>query len=93
MTERARRSRIAAAAWLAIAVIVWNTVYDLLMTRAVKEHLMRAAMHEAGRGPFVPLAQVMSVSAFDAVWKSTLAAGLILLAGVLTIRYVGKSSA
>ena len=93
MIDRSRRSRIAAVAWLAIAAVVWNVIYDLLMTRAVKEHLMRAAMHEAGRGPFVPLSQVMSVSVYDAVWKSTLVAGLVLLAALLTIRYVGKPSA
>jgi hypothetical protein len=93
MNGASRRRTIAAGAWLAIAVVVWNVIYDLLMTRAVKEHLARAAMHEAGRGPFVPLSQVMSVAVYDAVWKSTLAAGLILLAGLLTIRYVGKPSA
>lgn len=86
-----RRRRNAAAAWLVIAVVVWNGVYDLLMTRAVQEHLARMAMHEAGRGPLVPLSLVMSYSVYDAVWKSTLAASLILLAGLLTVRYVGRT--
>jgi hypothetical protein len=86
-----RRRRVAAACWLVVAAIVWNTVYDLLMTRAVKEHLLRVAMHEAGRGPLIPLSQVMDYSIYDAVWKATLAASLILLAGLLTIRYVAPS--
>lgn len=93
MIDRARRSRIAALAWLAIAAVVWNVIYDLLMTRAVKEHLMRAAMHEAGRGPFVSLSEVMSASVYDAVWKSTLVAGLVFVAALLTIRYLGRPSA
>ena len=92
MTGLSRRQRIAAIAWLVIALVVGNGTYDLLMTRAVKEHLARAAMHEAGRGPAVELSQVMAYSIYDATWKSTLAGSLILLAGLLTIRYVGTSS-
>jgi hypothetical protein len=57
----------------------------------VKEYLLRVAMHEAGRGPLIPVSQVMDYSIYDAVWKSTLAASLILLAGLLTIRYVGQA--
>jgi uncharacterized membrane protein SpoIIM required for sporulation len=89
--DRARRARVAAVLWCVIAVVVWNGVYDLLMMRAVQEHLARAAMHEAGRGPSVPLSLVMSYAVDDAVWKSTLAASLMLLAGLLTIRYVGRT--
>lgn len=85
------RLRAAALAWLIVAIVVWNGVYDLLMTRAAKEVLYRAAAHEAGRGPFIPPSQIMSVSVYDAVWKSTLSASLILLAGLLTIRYVGRT--
>ena len=90
MTDPSRRRAAAAIVWLAIALIVGNGTYDLLMTRAVKEHLARAAMHEAGRGPAVELSQVMAYSIYDATWKSMLAGSLILLAGLLTIRYVGK---
>ncbi len=85
------RRRHAAFAWLVIAVVAWNAIYDLLMTRAVKEVLLRAAMHEAGRGPMIPAALIMTESVYDAVWKSTLGASLVLLAGLLTIRYVGRT--
>jgi hypothetical protein len=87
-----RRRRIAAACWLVVAIVVWNGVYDLLLTRAVKEYLLRVAMYEAGRGPLIPVSQVMDYSIYDAVWKSTLAASVILLAGLLTIRYVGQGA-
>jgi hypothetical protein len=86
-----RRARIAALAWLAIAAVVGNGMYDLLMTRAAKEVLYRAAAHEAGRGPFIPAWAIMSESVYDAAWKSTLTAALILLAGLLTIRFVGRT--
>jgi hypothetical protein len=92
MNHLTRRTNIAAAAWLIVAAVVWNGVYDLLMTRAVKEVIMRAAMHEAGRGPLVPAAMILEHSIYDAVWKSTLAASMILLAALLTIRYVGQAA-
>ena len=88
MSDRRRR---AALAWLIIAGVVWNAVYDLLMTRAVKETLLVAAKHEAGRGPLVPVDLLMSYAIYEAVWKSTLGASLLLLAGLLTIRYVGRT--
>jgi len=92
MNQLTQRRNIAAAAWLIVAVVVWNGLYDLLLTRATKEVLLRAAMHEAGRGPLVSAAQMMGESIYDAVWKSTLAASLILLAGLLTIGYVGQGA-
>ena len=85
-----RRRRIAAAAWLVIAFVVGNGVYDLLLTRSVKEHLLRVAMYEAGRGPLVSLSQVMDYSIYDAIWKAMLVASLLLLAAMLTIRYLGR---
>ncbi len=89
MTDRRRRH--AALAWLVIAGVVWNAVYDLLMTRAVKETLLVAAKHEAGRGPTVPVDLLMGYAIYEAIWKSTLGASLVLLAGLLTIRYVGRT--
>jgi hypothetical protein len=86
-----RRGRIAAVCWLVIAVVIGNGMYDLLLTRSVKEYLLRVAMYEAGRGPLVTLAPFMDVSIYDAIWKSTLAASLLLLAALLTIRYLGRT--
>ncbi len=78
--------RIAVALWLAIAVVVWNGIYDVLLTRGVKEYLFRSALHEAGRGPMIPMSQIMDVTVQDAVWVSTLWASILLLAGLVTIR-------
>jgi hypothetical protein len=88
-----RRRRIAALWWLGIAVVVWNALYDILLTRATKEYLRRHAMHEAGRGPAVGIAEIMDPAVYEAIWKATLAAGLLLLAGLLTIKYVGRTNA
>jgi hypothetical protein len=34
---RGRRERIAAALWIALAVFVGNGIYDVLITRGIKE--------------------------------------------------------
>ena len=82
--------RIAIWLWLIIAVVVWNGIYDVLLTRGAKEYLFRAALHEAGRGPFVPMAHVMDLTVRDAVWISTLWSSVILLAALVTLRLIRR---
>jgi hypothetical protein len=78
--------RIGIAIWLAVAAIAWNGIYDVLLTRGVKEYLFRSALHEAGRGPRIPMSEIMAVTVRDAAWVSTLWASILLLAGLVTIR-------
>jgi hypothetical protein len=86
MQRLPRAERLAVLLWLIVAVAVWNGVYDILLTRGVQESLFRAALHQAGRAPAVPLAQVMDLTVRDAIWIATLWSALILLAGLTTIR-------
>jgi hypothetical protein len=86
-----RAERIAVAIWLVLAVVVWNGIYDVLLTRGVKEYLFRSALHDAGRGPAVPIRGFMDIAVRDAVWISTLWAGIILLAGLVTIRMMRRA--
>lgn len=81
-----RAERVAVIIWLIVGVVVWNAIYDLLLTRGIKEYLLRAALHDAGRGPAIPLARSMEIAVRDALWVSTFWACLILLAGLVTIR-------
>lgn len=93
MRRLSRRERVAAGLWIVVSLVVWNLVYDLLLTRAVQEFLFRAALHEAGRGPLTSMAEVMDRSVYHAIWVSTLFASLVALAGFFTIRYVGRPRA
>ena len=81
-----RRRRRAVAAWLVVAFVVWNGIFDFVQTRGIKEYLLRTAMHELGRGPAVPFPHAMSIVTRDAVWIATFWAASILLAGLLTVR-------
>ena len=78
--------RTGAVIWLIAAVVVWNGIYDLLLTRSVKEYLFRAALHDLGRGPQIPVKAAMDAAVYDAVWIATLWAGMLLLAGLVTLR-------
>lgn len=81
-----RAERIAVWLWAILAVLMWNVVYDLLLTRGIKEYLLRAALHGAGQGPAIPLARSMEIAVRDALWVATFWACLIFLAGLVTIR-------
>jgi uncharacterized membrane protein SpoIIM required for sporulation len=95
MQKIRREERIAVAIWLIVALVVWNGVYDLLMTRGIKDYLLRQALHQAGRGPEVSMTALIDLAITDAMWVSTLWASVILLAGLMTIRLLmrGTSSA
>jgi len=92
MRRLSRPERIAVALWLVTALVVWNGIYDVLLTRGVKEYLFRHALHEAGRGPGIPMAQIMDVTVRDAVWVSTLWSCIILLGGMVTIWLMRRSA-
>jgi uncharacterized membrane protein SpoIIM required for sporulation len=85
-----RAERVTLTLWVILAVVAWNGIYDVLITRGVKEYLLRRAMHEAGRGPDVQLAVMMDLAVRDAFWIATLWASIVLLAGVWTIRMLGR---
>jgi hypothetical protein len=86
MIALARRQRIAVIVWVAIAVVAWNGLYDLRITLGVREYLMKAALHDAGRGPVVILSDAMHETVSDAVLVASLWGSIILLAGLGTIR-------
>ena len=88
-----RQARVAALWWVAIAIVIWNACWDVVLRRAENEYLLRHAMHEARRGPAVTIDQFMGPARYDALWIATLAAGLILLAALITIRYVSHAPA
>jgi uncharacterized membrane protein SpoIIM required for sporulation len=85
-----RRQRMAVALWLVLSLVVWNGVYDLLLTRGLTEYVLRRMMHEAGRGPDVQIAPMMDMAVRYAAWVATLWAAVILLAGLWTIRMFSR---
>ena len=91
MRKLYRNERIAVTIWVIAAVVVWNGVYDLLMTRGIKDYLLRQALHQAGKGPDVSMTALIDLAITEATWVSTLWASVILLAGLMTIRLLTKA--
>jgi hypothetical protein len=63
-------------------------MFDVLISRGVKEYLYRAANHELGRGPEVTMPEIMGQSIRSAAVDSSIWALLIGGAGVLTVYYM-----
>ena len=91
MRSLARRQRVAVAAWIVLALALWNAIFEMMVVRGVKEYLFRAALHDAGRRPFTPIADVMDPAIFHATWVATLWTSVILLAALVTIRVFSSS--
>jgi hypothetical protein len=86
MIALARRQRFAIVLWVVLAVVVWHGLYDLRITLGVRDYLMKQALHEAGRGPIVVMAEAMHDTVRDAALVASLWATIILVAGLGTIR-------
>jgi len=86
------RERVALTVWMVLAVALWNGIFEMMVVRGVKEYLFRAALHAAGRRPFIPIAEVMDTAIYNATWVATLWTSVILLAALLTIRTFSRST-
>ncbi|MBI2221933.1 MAG: hypothetical protein HYU53_12090 [Acidobacteria bacterium] len=71
--------------WLLVSAVVWNGVFDILVTRGVKEYLYRQADHELGRGPRVTMHEIMDQTVRDAAVTASLWALLVGGAGAVTV--------
>jgi hypothetical protein len=80
------RRRVILAVWVVLAVALWNAIFEMMVVRGVKDYLVTAALHDAGRRPFTPIATVMDPAIYKATWVATLWTSVVLLAAMLTIR-------
>ena len=85
-----RRDRILILVWIVLAIALWNAVFEMLVDQGVKLYLFRAALHEAGRAPFIPIADVMDPAIYRATWVATMWTSIVLLAAMLTLRRRGE---
>jgi hypothetical protein len=66
-----RRARtlawLVAAAWLAGAVVVWNTVFDARITRGARDYVDRQRAYAEGRGPRDDMERAMAAARSEGV--------------------------
>ena len=91
MIPRTPGERLALGLWVLLAAFIGNGIYDVLMSRGIKEFLLRHALSEAGVAPAVPLAPLMHTTALRAAGVGVLWAGLVLLVGCATMRIMRPS--
>lgn len=78
--------------WMSIAVVVWLGMFDVLMSRGVKEYLYREAEHELGRGPAVTMPEIMGQTVSGAVVDCSLWALFVGGAGLATVYWSRERS-
>jgi hypothetical protein len=71
--------------WIILAAVAWLGMFDVLISRGVKEYLYRTAEQQLGRGPAVTMPEIMGQTIREAAIDSSLWALLVGAAGVLTV--------
>lgn len=71
--------------WGVVAVLVWNTVFDLYVSRGAREYLQLAAEAELGRGPVPSMRDVMDWTNRRGALAATRWALVVFGAGCVTI--------
>jgi len=78
-------TRLLAAVWCLIGVVVWSAVFDWWMSGAMREYLLRVAHHELGRGPEPSLAALMAEARQAGLVRASIWALLVTGAGWATL--------
>ena len=84
-----RAVRLAWVACAALAVVVWNGVFDLLVTRGEQYYLWQQAEAAIARAPRASLDDIMTRTIHDAIVTASIWAVLVLLvsAGAVTVAW------
>ena len=82
--------RFAWAACATLAVVVWNGVFDLLITRGEKFYLWKQAEATIARDPRVSLDEIMTRTIHDAIVTASLWSALVLLVSVGAVTVVWR---
>jgi hypothetical protein len=72
--------------WIAVAVVIWNGVYDMRMHDATRGYLLETALAAAGLGRGADMRVILHRGLVDAIAFSTAWALGIFLAGIVTMR-------
>lgn len=80
------RTRALLLLWLSMGVLVWSSIFDLWLSGASREYLLRAANWELARGPEPVMAEMMSEAARAGAIRASAWTLVIVGAGLLTLR-------
>ena len=85
------RVRIAAALWIALAIVVWNVVLDQVIVLAGRRYIIEALASAQSMGPYVRINDWMRPAVARGFWLANAAAAMILAAGFFALRQATRS--
>ncbi len=80
--QPARAARLAAALWIALAIVVWNDVFDQVIITSARHYLYAAFASAHTGGPYLRIIDAMAPAVARARWLATAAAAPILAFGL-----------
>ena len=86
-----RPARIAAALWIAWAVVVFNVVLDQMIAVAGRRYIIEAIASAGAMGPYVRMDDWMRPAVVRGLWLATGAAAAILAIGFVGLRLATRS--
>lgn len=91
---RSPRSRlgVAIALWIALALVVWNVVFDRVLVVAGRQYVYAATRAARGSGPYLRVDDWMRPAERRALWMASVAGGTILAAGLVSIGLATRRS-
>lgn len=91
MPARLRSAPVALALWIALAVVVWNVVFDRVLVLAGRRYAYAAA--RAARVPeaYLRVDDWMRPAAARGVRLASVAAGLVLAVGLVAVPLAARS--
>ena len=85
-------SRLRVVLWVALAVVVWNGVYDRVLVNATRAYVITATAAAEGSGPYARIEDVMRPARSRALVLASLAAGVVVVVGLLVFRRPGPTT-
>jgi len=86
------RARIAAALWIAWAIVVWNVVLDQTIVLAGRRYIVAAVGAAQGPGSYARIDDWMRPAVARGVWLATAIAAAILFLGFIFLRLATRSA-
>ena len=83
---------VALVLWIALALVVWNVVFDRVLVVAGRQYVDAATRAARGSGPYVRVDDWMRPAQRRALWMANVAGGTILAAGLVSIGLATRKS-
>jgi hypothetical protein len=82
---------LATALWVALAIIVWNVVFDHVIVVAGREYLAAAVIAADRGGPYARAGEWMQPAATRGFWIASAASAAVLAVGLWAIRFASRA--